>query len=183
MTAGAGCAMVSGGGGPGAAREERGGEMAEKSQEAEIRGVQLRQFVPSYESLGVVVDFLSRRMPFAASPLGSLLPAVKFQIEQRCHVCAMRGQVLVGYCGWLPITREMGEAWIARQQDLRPVPPSLATAAAVTVVQADTPAILRGVVRASRSMGPGRRLFFRRDYADAARPSRRTSVHNAGGAA
>jgi hypothetical protein len=139
---------------------------------------QLRQFKPSYESLGIVVDFVADQKPFDRFEAGKLLLALKHQIGGGCHVCAFRGETLVGYCGWLPVTLEVGEKWLRQRGELVPAPPDRADeAAAITIVRVNESAALYAMMDAlRRKVRAGTKLFYRRDYIDGVRPSRRRAV-------
>jgi hypothetical protein len=139
---------------------------------------EIRRFTPSFEALGIVVDFLSRKAPFDQFRAGHLVTALKHQIAQGYHVCGFRGEVLVGYCGWLQITRELGELWLLDQAELKPVPPERADAVALTLVRVDEPAAVRPLIRACRRLEPAKRVFFRRDYANRLHATRRNTVMN-----
>jgi hypothetical protein len=125
-------------------------------------GLQVRQFRPGYESFGVVVDYLAKCSPFDRLPAGELVTAVKHQVGHGHHVCAFRGERLVGYCGWLYTTVAIGEGWLAGRNELKSVDEG--EAAALTLVRAEAPEVLRPMIRAVRRIGKGRRIFFRRDY-------------------
>jgi hypothetical protein len=143
--------------------------------------IQLRQFTANYEALGIVVDFLVERPPFDQFPTGKLVPAIKRQLAKRHHVCAFRGETLVGYSGWLPTTVDSGSLWLGGQGELEPVATDRYSAAALTVVCADEPAIVRMLIRAMRDHLPGIRVFFRREYATGRRPPRARTVFNVTG--
>src|ERR1700733_10512680 len=98
---------------------------------------QLRRFVPSYESLGILIDFLTHRGPFAAYRSGTLVAALRYQIAQGCHVAAFRAETLVGYGGWLRIMAATGEAWVGSASELEPVPEENADAVALTIVRVE----------------------------------------------
>ena len=55
-----------------------------------------------------VMDFLAQVKPFSEFRAGALVSAVKDQLLRQHHVCAMRGATLIGYCGWILFTEEMG---------------------------------------------------------------------------
>ena len=115
---------------------------------------QFRRFTPSFEALGIVVDFLSREAPYDEFRAGKLIPALKNQVMHGHHVCAFRGERLVGYCGWLPISEELGTLWVEGKAELTPVPPDRANALAVTAICADDPQVLRPLIRARRQLAP-----------------------------
>jgi hypothetical protein len=139
----------------------------------------LRKFKPNFEALGLVLEFLSRQPPFAGFILGHLMPAVRHQIAHGHHVCAFRGETLVGYCGWLPIGRDVGEQWL-RGGELRPGSGAEADAVALTIVRTDEPAALRHLIRACRNAEPGKRFFFKREYANGLRRTRYQSIRDIG---
>jgi hypothetical protein len=139
---------------------------------------EVRTFVASYEALGIVVDFLAQRPPYDAFRAARLVEAVKHQIGSGCNVCVVRGEAMIGYSGWLPITEELGRLWLQDKAELVPVPPEQSNAAALTIVCADDPSVVRALIRATRRYRPGQRVFFRRDYAGKARPAKRQTVVN-----
>src|SRR5690348_2398271 len=102
---------------------------------------QFRRFTASHEALGVLVDFIATRPPFDEFRAGKLVVALKHQIANGNHVCAFRNETLVGYCGWILITQEMGRLWLANRGDLKPVPVEQADGLAVSVVCADDPGV------------------------------------------
>ena len=140
----------------------------------------LQRFVANAEAVGAVIDFLSRDKPFSEFRVGVLVPAVKEQLVRQLHVCALRGNVLVGYCGWVLITTEMGELWVKGQAQLKAVPADRADARALTIVRVEEPSMVRPLLRAARQLNPGKRVFIRRDYGDAQRTAKakQTSVLN-----
>lgn len=148
------------------AAEEGGGEL------------ELRQFLPTHESLGILVEYLGAKPPFDAHRTGAFVSALKHQLARRHHLAAFRGERLVGYCGWLYVTTEMGERWLARQGELKPVPEAQADAAALTIVRADEDGVTLPMMRAIRRIGAGKRIFFRRDYEGETRPAKRQTVLN-----
>jgi hypothetical protein len=143
-----------------------------------IGSYQLRRFKPSFEALGIIVDFLSRKGPFDQFRAGPLTTALKYQLAHGHHAGAFRGEVLVGYGGWLPITCEQGELWLADRADLTPAAPDRAEAVALTIVRVDEPAAVRPLIRACRILEAGKRVFFKRDYAEGLRATRRGMVMN-----
>jgi hypothetical protein len=149
---------------------------------APIGTVEMRRFTPSYEGLGIVVDYLVARPPYNRFRAGYLIEAVKHQIMHGLHVCAFRDGRLIGYSGWLPITEELGTLWLEGRSELIAVPVERSNAAALTIVCADDTAIVRGLIRATRRYRPGQRVFFRRDYAATARSARLQTVVNVGNA-
>ena len=141
---------------------------------------QFRRFTPSFEALGIVVDFLSREAPYDEFRAGKLVTALKHQVMHGHHVCAFREEELVGYCGWLPISEELGTLWVEGKAELAPVAPDRADAIALTAIRVDDPRVLRPLIRASRKLLYGKRAFYLgRVFHDGGRsPQRRESVLN-----
>ncbi|HJY16154.1 MAG TPA: hypothetical protein VJ353_00870, partial [Xanthobacteraceae bacterium] len=100
-------------------------------------GFHLRRFKPSFEAVGIVADYVSRVPPFEGYAAGTLLTAVKYQILNGCHVAGFDGETLIGYCGWLQITKAEGEEWMQGSGELRSAPPSESDAVALHIVRID----------------------------------------------
>lgn len=129
------------------------------------------------EAFGIAVDFLSRIEPFSTNTLGPFIRALRRQILRQEHLVAFDGEKIVGYAGWLPTTRSSAQAWLASGGDLRPADEG-ADAVALTIVAVEDQAVTLGLMRAARELNPGLKVFFKRDYADTARASRKSAVLN-----
>lgn len=130
----------------------------------DLDGAEIRQFSPSYEAFGLIIGYLASAEPFSQFRAGALAKAVKHQLAQGNHVCAYRDETLIGYCGWLYTSVEVGERWMSDNGPLTPLPKDKADAAALTIVRVDDPALILTMIRATRRLNTGRRVFFRRDY-------------------
>lgn len=138
--------------------------MAESAAQA-AAPVQLVRLERNFYSLGLVLDFLAGSAVFGDFTLRQVMKVVRFQIDRGWNVCALDGKRVLGYSGWMEIPEAMGQLWLAGLGELRPLPPGAeADAFAVTVVAAETPEILRRVIRHTREQNKGRRAFFRRSY-------------------
>jgi hypothetical protein len=144
----------------------------------EMGEVQFRTLAADYRALGTIMDFIASRRPFANYKARDVVAALKDQVAHGCHVCAFRGKSLVGYCGWLPITEDIGRLWLAGKGRLSPVSLARSDAAALTIVCSDDTQVLRGLIRTCRDLGRDRRIFFKRVYADSSRSERRQTVPN-----
>jgi hypothetical protein len=147
-------------------------------QEARAEDYRVCRLKPTAETFGAVIDFLTRVKPFSEFRAGVLAGAVRQQLQRQHHVCAMRGPTLIGYCGWMLFAEEMGERWLREQTPFAPVPDDRANAGALTIVRADDPKVLRRLIRATRELNPGRRVFLRREYSEGSRAVRQTTVLN-----
>lgn len=128
-----------------------------------------RQLKPSMEALGLIVTFVAREPPFSEHRAGNLIRAVKYQLSSRNHVCLLRQETLLGYCGWLPITTSDGEKWLRDETLLRPAAPAAANALALTIVSVASGEHLLPIIRACRNLHPNQRVFFKREGADRSR--------------
>jgi hypothetical protein len=135
-----------------------------------------RQLKPSMEALGLILAFVAREPPFSEHRAGSLLRAVKHQLSSRSHVCLLRGDTLLGYCGWLPVTISDGEKWLRGETQLRPAAPEAANAFALTIVSVVSGEHLLPIIRACRRLHPDQRVFFKREGAGGR--SRKATVHS-----
>lgn len=144
---------------------------------------EFRALPPTLESFGVAIDFLSRHAPFSTVEVGVFTRAVRRQILRGEHVIAWDGETITGYAGWLPTTTASAQRWLAHGGELAAADVGGdADAVALTTVAVDDPKVVLGLIRASRDLNPGLRVFFKRSYADAGRPSRKSAVLNRSGA-
>lgn len=130
------------------------------------------------EAVGIVIDFVSRVPPFDGYPAGRLITAVKYQIVNGCHVAGFDGETLIGYCGWLRITKAEGDEWLQGTGELRPVHPSESDAVALHIVRIEDEAAVLPLIRACRTLEAKKRVFFKRDYVAGAHTEKRISVMN-----
>lgn len=138
---------------------------------------QFRTLPATIESFGIAMDFLSRHQPFAGVATGVFSQVVRRQVFRGEHVVAWNGTGLAGYAGWLPTSERGARAWLAGRGELLPVDEN-ADAVALTTVATEDSALVLPLMRAARARNPGRRIFFKRDYADARRPARKAAVLN-----
>jgi hypothetical protein len=140
-----------------------------------FRLTQLRQ---SFESFGVLVDFLSRIDPFSAYDIGNFSRALQFQLSRRCHVAAVEGNRLVGYVGWMPTTRAIAEAWSQDRGPLTPVADPADAVALTVVATLGDKRVLAALIRRAREANPGLPVYFKRQYAGGRRAARKSHVRN-----
>ena len=137
------------------------------------------QLPANFDALGAVIDFLSVDKVFGAMPSGQLVTLVKHQLARRCQVCALRGKVMIGYCGWVLITKEIGDQWFRGEvgpYGLPAAPADQADAGALTIVRIVEPKLVLPLMRECRKLNPGRRVYIRRDYGDRKKPGRQSYV-------
>jgi hypothetical protein len=141
----------------------------------------LRTLPPSYTSLGVLIDFLCRKPPYTNFDFGNFTRALRRQIANGDHVCAIKGSRLVGYCGWLGTTDMIAESWLRGEGRLTGVASRASNALAITVVAVEDPELMLPLARQVRTRNPNQRMYFKRTYADPRRRERKASVFNAAG--
>ena len=126
------------------------------SQAVHAEDYRVCRLKPNAETFGAVIDFLARVKPFSEFRAGALTSAVRDQLLLQHHICAMRGPTLIGYCGWLLTSQEIGERWLHEQGSLDPVADDRADAGALTIVRAEDPKVLRKLIVPSGHHQTGR---------------------------
>ncbi|MEP7173343.1 MAG: hypothetical protein ABI705_07635 [Aestuariivirga sp.] len=132
----------------------------------------------SFEAFGVVFDYLSRTDPFTRFPVGHFCSIVRQQLRMGHHLVAMEGPIVVGYVGWILTSKEIGEQWQRADGKLMATAENKADAAALTVVASKDRSILIRLIRGARTLNPGRRVYFKREYDDDTKSQRKSSVAN-----
>ena len=133
----------------------------------------------SFEAFGVVFDYLSRTDPFTRFEAGHFATIIRQQLKRGHHLVAMQEKTIVGYVGWLLTTKEIGDLWQQELGKLKPVAEEKCDAAALTVVSASDRAVLLRLIRGARTLNPGKRVYFKRQYDDERKGTRKASVKNA----
>ena len=118
----------------------------------------------SFEAFGVVFDYLSRTDPFTRFETGHFATIIRQQLKRGHHLVAMEGQTIVGYVGWLLTTKDIGDLWQQDLGKLKPVAEEKCDAAALTVVSSSDRAVLLRLIRGARTLNPGKRVYFKRQY-------------------
>ncbi len=139
--------------------------------------IQITRLRRSYENFGMLVDFLARLEPFSRYDLGNFTRALQHQLNSGNHVAAVSTSRILGYLGWLPASTANATAWMEERAQLLPAGQD-ADAVALTVVASGDRKILAHLIRRARDLNPGRRVFFKRQYAAPGRPARKASVRN-----
>jgi hypothetical protein len=132
----------------------------------------------SFEAFGIVFDYLSRTDPFTRFQVGHFSTIVRQQLKTGYHLVAMDGKTVVGYAGWILTTKEIGDRWQNADGKLTPVTESKADSAALTVVASKNRSILLRLIRGARTLNPGKRVYFKREYDDERKSMRKASVKN-----
>ena len=133
----------------------------------------------SFEAFGVVFDYLSRTDPFTRFQVGHFSSIVRQQLLKGHHLVAMEGQTPVGYVGWLLTTKAIGDIWQDDLGKLTPVSEETSDAAALTVVASRNRSILLRLIRGARTLNPGKKVYFKREYDTEGKSTRKSSVANA----
>jgi hypothetical protein len=139
-------------------------------------GVRIARLRDTAESFGTLIDYLARLDPFRRFELGNFALAVQYQLHRGQHVAAIKAGRLIGYCGWLETSHDLASAWVEGRAALGPSD-VVGEAVAVTVVASQDPRVLRAMIRSARDGSPGRRLYFKREYAGR-KEARKSSVQD-----
>lgn len=131
--------------------------------ETDIRIVQMN-LTP--EALGLVIDFVGRRRPFATFDALTLIDALGAQLRDQHHLVALDGRRVVGYAGWMMTTTAMAQAWLRNDGPLLRKSGPEADAPVLTIVASVNKAITARLMRGARELNPGRRAYFKRDSED-----------------
>jgi hypothetical protein len=130
----------------------------------------------SYEAFGMVIDLLSRNLPFAKFEVGDLGAAVRLQLQLEHHVGAIFEGRLIGYLGWLTTSPTVAEAWVAGEGPL--TTESSGNSVALTIVVGTDSKVIRALISNARQRNVGKRVYFKRAAGQGT--ERKTSVLNRG---
>ncbi len=153
----------------------------EKTPPADASGLQIGKLRSSLESLGLLVDYLSKIEPFSRYDFGNFTSALRQQLSRGEHLVAFSNKRLVGYCGWLPTSTEVAKAWTTDGGPLLPKSGDEADAVVLTVIATTESVAMSALLRRARVENPKRRVYFKREYGDEDRVARKSSVENVTG--
>jgi hypothetical protein len=156
--------------------------MSQKEQpQLDAGSLRILQLPSNYDALGAVLNFLVSEKVFGRVPSSELVTLIKYQLARRCQICALRGKRMVGYCGWVLITKETGDKWFRAEigeHGIPAAPPDRADAAALTLVRILEPNLVLPLIRECRRLHPGKRVYIRRSYGDNKKPARQSNVRS-----
>ncbi|NGP17815.1 hypothetical protein [Devosia aurantiaca] len=138
---------------------------------------QVVQLPNSFESLGLVLDLLSKSEPFMLYELGKISAAIRMQLRHQHHFATIREKRLCGYLGWLPTDADIARTWSQDDGPLTPIFNRPTDAVALTVVITSDPSLTRSLIRAARDANKGKRTYFKRETGVLA-VGRKSSVMN-----
>ena len=138
----------------------------------------IMQLHGSFEAFGVVFDYLSRTDPFTRFEVGHFSTIIKQQLKRGHHLVAMDGHTVIGYVGWLLTTKTIGDQWLENLGKLNPVVEENSDSAALTVVASRDRAVLLRLIRGARTLNPGKKVYFKREYATEGKSTRKAAVEN-----
>lgn len=155
--------------------------MPQQQPQPDAEAPRFLQLPSSFDALGAVLDFLAVDKVFGAMPSSQLVTMVKHQLARKCQICALRGNVMIGYCGWVLMTQEIGDKWFrgeVSEHGLPTAPPDQADAAALTIVRILEPDLVLPLIRECRKLHPNKRVYIRRQYGDLKKPQRQSNVRS-----
>lgn len=141
---------------------------------SEQKEVKIVVFGPSYEGLGMVVEYLSKFSPFSGHTANHFVSSVSLHLWRQQNLVAIRDSKIVGYAGWLETSNCIGQDWINESGPLKQIDGG--DAAALTTVVSQEAAIVRRLIRGARTLYSGKNIYFKRDYKY--KPSKKARVLN-----
>jgi hemolysin-activating ACP:hemolysin acyltransferase len=124
-----------------------------------------RQAGRPIEALGIAVELMFRRRPFADFRFGQVVLMLRGQITRGHYLIAYRDGRPVGYSGWAECSREIGERWL--REGYAPTHEECMggdCAMLITVVSSESETTA-ALIHAMRARYPNRRVYFKREYA------------------
>jgi hypothetical protein len=140
--------------------------------------IKITALKPSQESVGVILNFLSKSEPFASHSLKAISGAVRVQLGTENHLVALDQDKIVGYAGWMRVTSENANAWLRKEAQLVQSREPEADAGALTIFVSPHKAITRLLIKGARDRNRGVSFVFRRDYKESNKPTRRRMLQN-----
>jgi hemolysin-activating ACP:hemolysin acyltransferase len=121
--------------------------------------LEIKQAAPRFPGLGLAMYYLCHRKPFSDMLSSTIIPVVDGQIRRGHALIAMQGPRAVGYLGWALFSIDEALTHVHTGE-----PPEGATRDSGDVVwpmtvAANSPIILRALVRAARQMNVGRSIM------------------------
>jgi hypothetical protein len=118
----------------------------------------------SFETLGLVLDLLSRHAPFADASLATMVPTIRRQLKRGRQVAALAPNGdLIAYAGWVPTLQASAELWVEDRGPLKILEKD-ADAVALTIVVSSAPAVTRELLRRVRNICGDKKWYFKRSY-------------------
>jgi hypothetical protein len=140
--------------------------------------IRLTTLKPSHAGLGLVFNYLSKRKPFADHTAGALAAAIRVQLETQNNLLALQGEVIVGYAGWMDVTKENADSWLKGESQLVQVASGKTEVAALTIFVADLSGVTPKLIRGARDLNPNISVVFRRGYEQSDKAAKKQSVGN-----
>jgi hypothetical protein len=145
------------------------------SESAVMTALTFERVSSSPYSLGMICEFVARFPPFNDFEFGVVVKTLLYQLESASHLAAGLDDRLVGYVGWISTTREIAEAWLDRDAQLRPAFENADTLA-VTILAAEEPSYIAPLIREAKVRHPGHSVFWKRYYTDGRLPAKRRVI-------
>lgn len=123
-------------------------------------------------SLGMTCEFVARFPPFNNFEFGSVVKSLLYQLDSGNHLVAGVDDRIVGYLGWISTTREIAEAWLDQDAQLRPSFENI-DAIAVTILAAEQPRYIGALIREAKIRHPGQSVYWKRHFTDGRVPAKR----------
>jgi hypothetical protein len=131
--------------------------------------LEIKQAAPRFPALGLAMYYLCHRKPFSDMTSSAIIPVVDGQIRRGHALIAMQGPRAVGYLGWALFTIEEALAHVHEGEPPEGASRDQGDVLWPMTVAANSPAVLRALVRTARGMNVGRSIMTIRPYDDRSR--------------
>jgi hypothetical protein len=121
--------------------------------------LEIKQAAPRFPALGLAMYYLCHRKPFSDMPSSVIIPIVDGQIRRGHALIAMQGPRAVGYLGWALFTIEEALEHVHRGEAPEGATRDRGDVLWPMTVAANSPDVLRALVRAARRMNVGRSIM------------------------
>jgi hypothetical protein len=91
---------------------------------------------------------------------------------------ALKGDVIVGYAGWVDVTKENADGWLKGESQLVQVASGKTEVAALTIFVADFKEVTPKLIRGARDLNPNIKVVFRRGYEQTGKIAKKQGVGN-----
>jgi hypothetical protein len=121
--------------------------------------LEIKQAAPRFPALGLAMYYLCHRKPFSDMPSGAIIPVIDGQIRRGHALIAMQGPRAVGYLGWALFTIEEALAHVHTGEPPEGTTRDHGDVLWPMTVAANSPPVLRALVRSARQMNVGRSIM------------------------
>src|SRR5262249_2439008 len=101
--------------------------------------------------------------PFNDYEFGTMTKSLLYQLETSNHLIAGLNDRIVGYVGWVRTTREIAEAWLKRDAQLKPAFEDI-DAIAVTILATENPDHICPLIKQAKTLNADYSVYWKRHF-------------------